>query len=278
MMRWIAITQLVVGAALVHGEAWGQAPSACVVPASDRSVPGTVRGTLRPLDDHPPSAEYTAAVLDAIGAQYPTNAPVALAVYVHTDSGAMATGSTAVEFTTTKTGAVEHVTVLATSLSPRFDQNVVDAITAAGVNGLPPIPEGSGGHVRYQLDVYATTTKPETVSDTLGAVSASWVATAIPVWSQTAAAGALPGKAYNPGYPHAALHGKGAGDSVLVQFVIGADGRVAPGTALLLHARYREFVESVSNELAAARFRPEAIGGCPVASIVSQPFAFKIAK
>ena len=276
MPRWIAITQLVIGVALVHGEALGQTAPECAVPTSDRTVVGAVRGTLRPIGHHSPPAEYTAAVLDAIGAQYPTNSPVGLAVYRPYYAGAVATAYVALEFTATKSGAVEDVKVLATSLSSSFDQNALAAVAAAGVNGLPPIPKGSGSHLQFELDVDAAT-EPDVVHarDTVRAVRAQWVGITMPVWLQAVAASTVPGNKYFPAYPEVARQ-RAIGDSVLVQFVIGADGRVAPGTAILLHARYREFVQSVSDELGRALFRPEAIGACPVATLVTEPFAFVI--
>jgi TonB family protein len=241
-------------------------------------LPGVIRATLRPVDKRAPPSGYTAAVLEAIGEHYPTSEPVTLGEYTPVDHTlAVAAAFTALQFTVTDSGAVDDLRIVATSLSPSFDHSVIAAVRAAGADRLPPKPRNAGGRTQFQLEV-ATAVQPDTerdAGDTAGAARMPWVVTQIPAWSDAVAAGTVRGRSQVPFYPPAARR-QSIEDSVLIQFAIGANGRIAPHTAILLHASYRDFVSSIADKLSSFRYVPTTINGCPVASLAQEPFTFKI--
>jgi hypothetical protein len=261
----------VVGAAVAGGQT-----GSCTVPPSDRFAPGVIGATLRPDGIDAPPREYATALLEAIGEQYPTNAPVTLGTYVTSVTGAGATAFTAVGFTVTDAGAIEKLQLEASSLSPSFDRNVVTALKAAAAAGLPPMPR-HWHHARFHLEV-ATAAEPDTgadIGDTTNAVRMHWVSTQLPTWPHGLNAAPVPGKQNWLPYPELARR-QLVEDSVLIQFVVGTDGRVTPGTAIVMHAGYRDFVRAIAGRLATFRYLPATINGCPVASLVTEPFVFKI--
>ena len=67
----------------------------------------------------------------------------------------------------------------------------------------------------------------------------------------------------------------GIGDSVTVAFTVRADGTIAAESLDLVTANYREFVISVFNALASARYHPAHLGDCAVATRMKQRFMFQ---
>ena len=67
----------------------------------------------------------------------------------------------------------------------------------------------------------------------------------------------------------------GIGDSVTVAFTVRADGTIAAESLDLVTAKYREFVVSVFNALASARYHPAHLGDCAVATRMKQRFMFQ---
>jgi hypothetical protein len=67
----------------------------------------------------------------------------------------------------------------------------------------------------------------------------------------------------------------GIGDSVTVAFTVRADGTIATESLDLVTANYREFVVSVFNALASARYHPAHLGDCAVATRMKQRFMFQ---
>jgi hypothetical protein len=249
-----------------------------MVPASESSVPGFIEATLRPASNRSiPPAGYMAALLDSIRGQYLAgSAPMALGTYTANDSIAEATAFTAVAFTITDAGAVKDLRMLASSLSPAFDQNVAGAVRATATAGLPMWPHGVGHRAAFVLEVQ-TWPEPDSVrdlGDTTGAVRMRWASVNIPIWHGATRVETGRVRQWLP-YPERARMAR-VEDSVLVRFVVGADGRIAPGTPYLLHAGYEDFVEVISDQLSSWRFVPTTVGGCPVASTAQQAFRFKM--
>src|ERR1700733_10062294 len=112
----------------------GQSPS-CVVPPSDRLVPGGIEATLWPLDSDAPDIRYTARMLETIQDAYRTTTPMTLGEYSVLDSLATEAAFTPVDFTRTPAASVENVRVVSSSLSPAFDRAAFDAVNAAGASG-----------------------------------------------------------------------------------------------------------------------------------------------
>jgi TonB family protein len=63
---------------------------------------------------------------------------------------------------------------------------------------------------------------------------------------------------------------------VTIQFVVGRDGSVIPGTVRLIGATERGFANLVVRTLKDLRFFPAEIDGCPVPVLVTQSFSFRI--
>lgn len=256
-------------------------PQACTIPPSEQSVPGVIRATLRSIGPHTPPVGYTAAVLEAIGQAYPADTALTLGVYLTSASAATTTAFTTLAFTVTDSGTMDDIMQVASSRSVEFDHNVIQALRAAGKSGLPRIPKGVGSSVRFTLDAEAlpaVDTAPRVYHgitlDETNVVRMAWAATVLPVWTHVKPTGIVPGRT-RVKYPEAARQ-RMLGDSVLVQLVVGPDGRAVPGTALLKHASYREFAQAVSEALSHDRFFPGTIGGCPIATVVVMPFDFFI--
>jgi hypothetical protein len=278
MFRVVGIVLALGGLA---GAAGAQDANSCTVPPSVGSLPGVIRGSLRSVGVHTPPVGYTAAVLEAIGQAYPPDTALTLGVYLTSDSAATTTAFTALAFTVTDSGTMDDIVQVASSRSVEFDHNVIQALRAAGKSGLPRIPKGVGSSVRFELDadaLPAADTAPPVYHgiklDESSVVRMAWAATALPAWTHAKATGIVPGVSPVK-YPEAARQ-RMLGDSVLVQLVVGPDGRAMPGTALLKHASYREFAQTVSEALSRDRFSPGTIGGCPVATVVVMPFDFFI--
>ena len=76
-------------------------------------------------------------------------------------------------------------------------------------------------------------------------------------------------------YP-ADLRMMGIQGRVVLQFVIGLDGRVEPRTITLVSADDVGFISPAREALVTARFRPGRVGGRPVRTLANLPFDFKI--
>jgi len=78
-------------------------------------------------------------------------------------------------------------------------------------------------------------------------------------------------------YPPA-LREQGVEGEVLVQFIVGTDGRVDLESFRVLKSSLPEFEEAVRSALPALRFVPAEVKGQPVKQLVQQPFIFQLSK
>lgn len=78
-------------------------------------------------------------------------------------------------------------------------------------------------------------------------------------------------------YPES-MRAEGVEGAVAIQFVVGANGRVEPGSFQVLSTPHASFVEVVKRALLAARYRPAEFGGKTVRQLVQQSFAFRLDK
>lgn len=78
-----------------------------------------------------------------------------------------------------------------------------------------------------------------------------------------------------PEYP-SAMRQSGVTGRVVVQFVVGANGRVEAGSIKILESTNSEFAAAVREVLPRHRFSPAKIGGKAVRQIVQQPFTFRL--
>jgi outer membrane biosynthesis protein TonB len=63
-----------------------------------------------------------------------------------------------------------------------------------------------------------------------------------------------------------------------MRFIVGADGRVEPGSIDVISTPHKLFAEAVRKSLLESRYRPAEAGGHPVRQVVEQSFSFKIEK
>lgn len=60
-----------------------------------------------------------------------------------------------------------------------------------------------------------------------------------------------------------------------LQFVVDANGLVAPQSVRVLRATRREFIEASRQALVASKFRPARVGTCAVPQVLQQRFSYR---
>jgi protein TonB len=98
------------------------------------------------------------------------------------------------------------------------------------------------------------------------AYSEDQVERAVQVRSQTA-----------PRYPES-LKSVGVEGVVAMRFIVGADGRVEPGSISVIDSPNKLFSDAVRASLLNSRYRPAEAGGHAVRQLVEQSFTFRIQK
>jgi TonB family protein len=78
-----------------------------------------------------------------------------------------------------------------------------------------------------------------------------------------------------PRYPEQ-LRANNVSGTVLMRFVVGADGRVESGSFQVIESPEKAFSDAVRIAIMGTRFRPAEVGGRPVRQLVEQSFTFKI--
>ena len=79
----------------------------------------------------------------------------------------------------------------------------------------------------------------------------------------------------DPSFPFNELRGRQDG-FVNVEFVVGADGAVVPGTLRLANAMTADYAKAVIKSLEDYRFKPAMAGACPVAARMTYTFTFNV--
>jgi len=79
----------------------------------------------------------------------------------------------------------------------------------------------------------------------------------------------------NPRYPVVARQAHLDGE-VIAEFIVTSDGRADVGSLQIVKVPAIQFIEAVLDVLPQYRFKPLAIAGCPLASVVRMPFTFQI--
>lgn len=175
-----------------------------------------------------------------------------------------------VVFTLKRDGSLSDVRLDASSLSPSLDNAMLHAATALdSAHALPPFPDSVKADaitVFFAIDGSGDSTR----------VSRPLFAATMPVWTAEPmkhATGMRPNR--KPRYPPLAERERIPG-SVLISFVIDAQGIPRMETVRLLRASAREFAAAVLDALPNWRFVPARIDGCPVPELVQMPFAFRV--
>jgi protein TonB len=84
-------------------------------------------------------------------------------------------------------------------------------------------------------------------------------------------------RAAPPRYPES-LKSVGVEGVVAMRFIVGADGRVEPGSIDVISTPHKLFAEAVRKSLLETRYRPAEAAGHAVRQVVEQTFSFKIEK
>ena len=79
----------------------------------------------------------------------------------------------------------------------------------------------------------------------------------------------------DPAFPISELRGRQDG-FVNIEFVVGPDGGVIPGTLRVANAMTADYATAVINSLKDYRFRPAMAGACPVAARMAYTFTFDV--
>jgi protein TonB len=82
-------------------------------------------------------------------------------------------------------------------------------------------------------------------------------------------------RAAAPRYPDA-LKSVGVQGVVSMRFIVGADGRVEPGSIEVISTPHKLFAEAVRAALMSTKYRPAEAGGHSVRQLVEQAFTFKL--
>ncbi|CAN5316626.1 hypothetical protein BH09GEM1_BH09GEM1_32540 [soil metagenome] len=78
-------------------------------------------------------------------------------------------------------------------------------------------------------------------------------------------------------YPES-MRGLGTQGAVAIRFIVGTNGRVEPGSFVVIDSPGAAFVDAVKRALLAARYRPAEAGGQSVRQLVEQSFSFKLTR
>lgn len=84
-------------------------------------------------------------------------------------------------------------------------------------------------------------------------------------------------RAAQPHYPDA-LKSVGVEGVVSMRFIVGADGRVEPGSISVINSPHKLFSDAVRTALLNTRYRPAEAGGHAVRQLVEQSFTFRLEK
>jgi periplasmic protein TonB len=79
----------------------------------------------------------------------------------------------------------------------------------------------------------------------------------------------------DPHYPDA-LKSVGVQGTVVMHFIVGADGRVEPGSIEVVSSPHKLFSDAVRQALLNTRYRPAEAGGQKVRQLVEQSFSFRL--
>ena len=84
-------------------------------------------------------------------------------------------------------------------------------------------------------------------------------------------------RAGSPRYPES-LRSVNVEGEVVMQFIVGADGKVEPGSFDVKSSPHKLFTDAVRVALLSSRYRPAEVGGKPVRQLVEQTFRFALNK
>ncbi|HEX8851612.1 MAG TPA: energy transducer TonB [Gemmatimonadaceae bacterium] len=175
-------------------------------------------------------------------------------------------------------GNVSRSSVTQSSLVPAIDEALLGASRDIAALGLPDeIVKGArkahGGALFVRLHMLPVTGQPERPS--IDRIAEVGVAALLVPRFEAATDVRWATRPRVPSYPFE-MQREGVDGRVVFDFVVRADGTIAPETFTLASATGRQFVQSALRTFNEARFVPATVEGCPVPTIVEQPFSFTI--
>ena len=172
-----------------------------------------------------------------------------------------------VRFQLDSNGKLTNAPIVVSSLSPDIVEGIVAAIQRADSNYAFPPPSKDLRRENGQIVLRFVDTVRTKES------SVALLRLIIPVVVAESDPAVLDYQ--KPRYPPNAARA-GVSGRVLLEFIIGADSVMEPGSLQLLEAPHRELATAAVESLKTARFRPARIGGCVVPALVRFPVDFKL--
>jgi hypothetical protein len=182
-------------------------------------------------------------------------------------SGVLVIGST-VYATAHSDGTLSDISVVDLSQTPVFSDSVRSILLQLSKERLIPFFTSSES---IPLEIFIG---PEDHADTVARARQLFQVT-IPRYRLPFKSAGWTQKRNGPKYPLNAERA-GVGDTLVLTYTILRNGTVAPSSIDLRSGHYRDFVKPVVNFLINSSFEPASIGGCRVATWVTQTFMFAV--
>lgn len=250
-----------------------------MVAAPVDSVAATVYAAVwTPGGEHPLKTDDARALLVGIGKSFHLPSPLPLSVV----DGGRPRAAAVISGVIALTMHGSHVADVQLTVSSGSD--AIDSALAAA----PALAERAGGLPTFREKettvLVAITTFDATNPAERGVTAVEPIARVVlPVWDTNQPAALAPWNpeiVYPPSPPrytadqHRVRPLDRMRDTVVMQYVVDAQGEVDLSTAQARSARYGATLDSVQRVIPELRYSPARVGGCPVAQLVRQPFAF----
>ena len=240
--------------------------------------------------------EYAAYLADAFKNVFRPPVPFGLTAWRHaertSDNAAVPAIAAEVMVVVRPNGELRRLAFSQTSLVPAIDDALAAAVKASVKEGPVPHPEHLG--IKRDLTLFFSITldpKPPVATPSprdraaveaarnpvRRAVEQPVVILHLPTARFTSVVMANDKESKPVRFPSELLSARVEG-FVTIQFVVGRDGRIAPGTIRLLDTTDRGFAAGVYRATEGLRFIPGEIARCPVPVLVTQSFAFRIGR
>lgn len=180
-------------------------------------------------------------------------------------SGVLVIGST-VYATAQSDGTLSDISAVDLSLTPQFSDSVLSVLLQVSKARLIPFFTSPKS---IPLEIFI---EPEANADTV-ARERQLFRVSIPRYRLKFKSAGWAQKKELPKYPRNA-EASGVGDTLVLSYTILRNGTVVPTSIDLRRGHYRDFVKPVVTSLMNSTFEPASIGGCPVATWVTQTFMF----
>jgi hypothetical protein len=279
--RVLGVVALAASPLVLRGQ-MAEPPATCMVAAPVDSVTATVYASAWTPDGiNPLRREDAAAFVAAVGRGLRLPSPLSLTVI---DGGrpraaAVLTGAIIL---TMHGSHVSDVQINASSGSPEADSALAAAPLVAERAGSLPTLRDRDTIVVLGITTFDATARSERPAHGGDVVTVPIGTVRLPLWMVEQPAAVETWNALVKYPPPGPMSSDADGihfpallrDTVDFQFVVGPDGEIDQSTVLPRSARYGSTLASVERVLPYVRYLPARVGGCPVAQLVRQPFAF----